>query len=152
MLKLSAKAKIFLCEMCGHFLTLANSNINEPHFKHSKPNRKFFQHKIYLTLSEVIINHSAASAGLFVPNSPRNARTNIFLFSASICCKFFSAISLTRFSFVMNLSKNRAISFCSASGGKFISAAKIIFAETRGKFIPFEFATAYSINFGKLKK
>ena len=33
--KISAKEKKFWCEMCGQFVTLANGNINEPHFRHS---------------------------------------------------------------------------------------------------------------------
>lgn len=34
-IKVSAKAKYFWCEMCGQFVTLANGDVNEPHFRHS---------------------------------------------------------------------------------------------------------------------
>ena len=39
-LKVSAKGKIFWCEMCGQFVTLANGDKNKPHFRHSSSELK----------------------------------------------------------------------------------------------------------------
>ena len=34
-IRVSAKGQIFWCEMCGQYVTLANGDINKPHFRHS---------------------------------------------------------------------------------------------------------------------
>lgn len=41
-IRVSAKGKIFWCEMCGQFVTLANGDINKPHFRHSSAELKKF--------------------------------------------------------------------------------------------------------------
>ena len=38
--KVSAKGKIFWCEMCEQFVTLANGEINKPHFRHASTDSK----------------------------------------------------------------------------------------------------------------
>ncbi len=38
--KVPAKGKIFWCEMCGQFVTLANGDINKPHFRHTSTDSK----------------------------------------------------------------------------------------------------------------
>lgn len=39
-IKISAKDEYFWCEMCGQYVSLANGNVNKPHFRHSSEELK----------------------------------------------------------------------------------------------------------------
>lgn len=85
-------------------------------------------------------------------NSPRKAFVNVDFFINSTYSKIFPARSFVRCSRPSKSSRRRTISFCSSNGGKKTSAFNTIFSDTRGRLIPLEFATAYSMKFGRLKK